>query len=255
MNIKFNKVKILSIFLLIFLASCARAPVYKTVPPSQRVDYPQLPPAARKDLVHTVGPGETVWRIAKMYNVDTKAVVRRNKINNPRKIEMGQKLVVPQAAPIRPVVTLYPTQKWKYIIIHHSATDMGNALAFNRYHNLRGFTRGLGYHFVIDNGTKGKFDGQIEVSPRWLKKQDGAHCRAGGMNCKAIGVCLVGNFNSGKITQKQMDSLVYLVNKLSNYYQIPKSNILGHGQVRGAQTDCPGKKFPWSRFWYELKKK
>ncbi|MFO8052593.1 MAG: N-acetylmuramoyl-L-alanine amidase [Candidatus Omnitrophota bacterium] len=250
-----NKLKLFSIFFLILFASCARGPVYKTVPPSRKVERPKPPPVMRKDLVHTVGPGETVWRIAKMYDVDSETVVRKNKIRDPREVEMGQELVVPQAAPIRPVINLYPTSKWKYIIIHHSATDMGNALAFNRSHNLRGFTHGLGYHFVIDNGTKGKFDGQIEVSPRWLKKRDGAHCRAGGMNSKAIGVCLVGNFNSGKITQKQMDSLVYLVNRLRKYYNIPKNKILGHGQVRGARTDCPGKEFPWSQFWSSLNKK
>ncbi len=251
---KINKVKLFSVFIIILFTSCARGPVYKTVPPAERVKYPKVPPVMRKDLIHTVAPGETVWRIAKMYDVDSKAVVHRNKIKNPSKIEMGQKLVVPKAAPIRPVVTLYPTDKWKYIIIHHSATDIGNALAFNRSHNLRGFTRGLGYHFVVDNGSKGKFDGQIEVSPRWLKKQDGAHCRAGGMNPQAIGICLVGNFNSGKITEKQMDSLVYLVNRLRKYYNIPKTKILGHGQVPGARTDCPGKEFPWDQLWYQLQK-
>ncbi len=255
MFINSNKIKVFSVFLLVFFASCARAPVYKTIPPSEKAEYPPAPPVMRKDLVHTVGPGETVWRIAKMYDVDSQTVVRKNKIKDPRQIEMGQKLLVPEAAPIRPVVTLYPTHKWRYIIIHHSATDIGNALAFNRSHNLRGFTRGLGYHFVIDNGTKGKFDGQIEVSPRWLKKQDGAHCRAGEMNYKAIGICLVGNFNQGRVTEKQMESLVYLVNKLRKYYHIPKSNILGHGQVPGAQTDCPGKKFPWGRFWSLLDKR
>jgi N-acetylmuramoyl-L-alanine amidase len=251
---KINKLKLFSIFIIVLFASCARAPVHKTIPPSQRVDYPKAPPVVRKDLVHTVGPGETVWRIAKMYDVDSQAVVRKNKIKDPKTIEMGQKLLVPKAAPIMPVVTLYPTDKWKYIIIHHSATDIGNALAFDRYHNLRGFTHGLGYHFVVDNGSKGKFDGQIEVSPRWLKKQNGAHCKAGGMNRKAIGICLVGNFNSGKITQKQMDSLVYLVNRLRKYYNIPKSKILGHGQVPGASTDCPGKEFPWTQFWASLNK-
>lgn len=255
MNKKFNKLKVFSLSIVLLFSACARVPVHKTVPPSTKVKYPKSSPVIRKDLTHTVAPGETVWRIAKMYDVDSKTVIRRNKIRDPREIEMGQKLIVPKAAPIRPVVTLYPSNKWKYIVIHHSATDIGNALAFNRYHNLRGFTRGLGYHFVIDNGSKGKFDGQIEVSPRWLKRQNGAHCRAGGMNSKAIGICLVGNFNSGKITQKQMESLVYLANRLSKYYHIPKSNILGHGQVQGARTDCPGKKFPWKKFWYLLDKK
>lgn len=253
MQSKFNKGKFLLFFLFIFLASCARAPVHKVVPPSERV-VPYRAPVERRDIVHEVGPGETVWRIAKMYDVPADEVVSRNRIRNPERIDKGQRLVIPRAAPIRPVITLYQTDKWRYIIIHHSGTDKGSALAFDRYHNLRGFTRGLGYHFVIDNGTKGKFDGQIEVSPRWLNKQDGAHCQASGMNSKGIGICLVGNFNHSRPTQKQMESLVYLINRLRRYYNIPKSNILGHGQVSGARTDCPGHNFPWSRFWHLLER-
>lgn len=77
---------------------------------------------------------------------------------------------------------------------------------------------------------------------------DGAHCKAGNMNSRGIGICLVGNFNIDNVSPKQMDSLVYLVNTLSRNYGIPAVNILGHGQVTGARTDCPGKKFPWREF-------
>ena len=65
------------------------------------------------------------------------------------------------------------------------------------------------------------------------------------MNTKAIGICLVGDFSKEAPTSKQMDALVYLVNKLRKYYRIPMSRIMGHGQVTGARTECPGKNFPW----------
>ena len=102
----------------------------------------------------------------------------------------------------------------------------------------------MGYDFLIDNGTEGKQDGQIETSSRWIKQEDGAHCKADDMNCRGIGICLVGNFNKERVTQKQLDSLVYLVRILRNYYKIPVANILGHGQVSGAKTECPGKALP-----------
>jgi len=142
--------------------------------------------------------------------------------------------------------------KWQYIIIHHSATDQGNAFSFYNMHLRRGFDRGLGYHFVIDNGTSGKSNGQIEISPRWIKQQDGAHCRASGMNEMSIGICLVGNFDIEEVSEAQMESLAYLVNILRKYYKIPKQNIMGHGQVSGAATDCPGSRFPWDLFWYKI---
>ncbi len=47
-------------------------------------------------------------------------------------------------------------------------------------HRKRGFDRGLGYDFVIDNGTNTRVDGQIEASPRWIKQMEGAHCDAAG---------------------------------------------------------------------------
>ena len=72
------------------------------------------------------------------------------------------------------------------------------------------------------------------------------------MNERGIGVCLVGNFSDGQISRKQMNSLVFLTNKLRKYYKIPKSRILGHGQVAGANTECPGTNFPWRSFKRKL---
>lgn len=245
------------LFFVFFVSGCttvsrlpSRQPTEFELPSSQSYVEKEI---KRKDTVHIVAPGETLWRIGKMYDVSPKVIARANSLNKSENLKKGARIIVPGAAPIKPVVSLYPTEKWKYIIIHHSATDVGNALVFNRAHNLRGFTRGLGYHFVIDNGTRGKIDGQIEVSPRWIKQQDGAHCRAGGMNHKGIGICLVGNFNKERVSEKQMQALVYLVNRLRRYYEIPLSHIKGHGQVSGASTDCPGKIFPWGQFWKRLK--
>jgi len=186
-----------------------------------------------------------------MYDVSVDSIIRANNLPSDSSIQKGQKLLIPNAAPLRPIIPLYSSPKWRYIIIHHSATEVGNALRFDDAHNRRGW-EGLGYHFVIDNGTEGKQDGQIEVSPRWIKQRDGAHCKASNMNLKSIGICLVGNFNYEKVTRKQMDSAVYLVNKLRKFYGIPKGRILGHGQVKGACTDCPGKKFPWDEFMSKL---
>jgi len=201
----------------------------------------------RHAIYHSVAPGETLWRIAKMYEVDIETIKTANNIRNVRDIEIGTKLHIPKAAPRKHVLTMYPSRKWKYIVVHHSATDVGNSSYFNEAHKKRGW-KGVGYHFIIDNGTCGKDDGQIETSPRWIQQESGAHCKAGGMNDIGIGICLVGNFSEDGVSRKQMDSLVFLTKKLKSYYKIPNRNILGHSQVAGAQTECPGTKFPWSRF-------
>jgi len=236
----------------LFLASCARVQEYQPgrampVTPGQRVSLP------RQDITHIVGPGETLWRISKMYDVRMSDITGANDLSAKPVLKMGQRLLVPRAAPVKPIIPLYPTRKWKYIIIHHSATEEDNALSLFQMHLRRGFDNGLGYDFLIANGTRGKKDGQIEVSPRWLKQMDGAHCKASNMNSRGIGVCLVGNFSRDGLGEEQMDSLVYTVNILRKYYSIPLKNIMGHGQVPGARTECPGKYFPYNEFFSRLR--
>ena len=232
--------------LMFILSSCATTPIKPPQYPLKEIS-PQLgSPILRQDIFHVVALGETLWCISKMYNVPIKNISSANNLKTGI-LEKGQRLLIPNAAPLVPVIPLYPSQKWKYIIIHHSATDEGSSLYFDKYHQSKGW-EGIGYHFVIDNGTKEKQDGQIEVSPRWLKQEDGSHCKAGDMNEKAIGICLVGNFNKERVSDKQMGSLVYLVNLLKRQYRIPVRNILGHGQVRGAKTECPGHNFPCAKF-------
>jgi N-acetylmuramoyl-L-alanine amidase len=251
---RINKIyaRFFPVFLLcVFLTSCAGPS--KKVPPKKSF-VPTVPVAEivpRQGLYHTVAPGETLWRIAKMYEVDQGTITKVNRISNVRDIEIGTRLYIPDAAPRRHVITLYPSSKWKYIIVHHSATEMGNAEIFNSAHKQRGWQE-VGYHFIIDNNTAGKDDGQIETGPRWTKQADGAHCKASSMNEKGIGICLVGNFSEGIPTRSQMNSLVHLVNILRKYYKIPKSRILGHRDVAGAKTECPGTRFPWKEFMSRL---
>jgi len=129
---------------------------------------------------------------------------------------------------------------WKWIVIHHSASDSGGAAVFDVWHRKRGFDE-LGYHFVIDNG-EGMPDGNVEVGSRWLKQKQGAHAKSpdGQYNERGIGICLVGNFENSEPTAKQWQMLVKLVAYLSAQYDIPSDRIIGHHDVNGT-TLCPGK--------------
>ena len=57
-----------------------------------------------------------------------------------------------------------------------------------------------------------------------------------------------GAFSLYAIGYNTADSLVYLVRTMRDYYNIPNRNIIGHGQVPGAKTECPGTRFPWKTF-------
>ncbi len=141
-------------------------------------------------------------------------------------------------------------KKWVAVVVHHSATENGNAAIFDKWHRERNHWEGVGYDFVIGNGTDSG-DGQVEVTFRWRKQIPGAHC--GGTannwaNKDGIGICLVGDFNRTVPTARQMQSLLKLIRYLQQRYGIPGSRIYGHKTTPGARvTDCPGRKFPMAR--------
>ena len=133
--------------------------------------------------------------------------------------------------------------RWRYIVIHHSGTEIGNLKIFDGYHRRRGMRNGVAYHFVIDNGTAEKGNGQIEVASRWKKQIAGGHCRQRWVNRIGIGICLVGNFDKTHPSKNQMRSLISLIKLLRKRYYVPISNIRGHGHIKGEKTNCPGKNF------------
>jgi len=140
-------------------------------------------------------------------------------------------------------------KNWNAIIIHHSATDRGNAAIFDKEHREQNGWDGVGYDFVIGNGTNSG-DGQVEVTFRWKQQITGAHCKTDNnwANEDGIGICLVGHFNNYPPSSRQMQSLAELVRFLQKRYNIPTSKIYGHGTTPGARvTDCPGHMFPMAR--------
>lgn len=212
-----------------------------------------MPISIPQDLYHRVGPKETLWRISKTYGVSIQSIVDANKLKNAKSISAGQTLLIPKAAEIRPIIPVYNVRKWNYIVIHHTATEVGDAFSIDQLHHRRGFDNGLGYHFLIDNGTEGKQEGQIEVGPRWIKQMNGAHANAAGMNENGIGIAMIGNFSEHYVSEHQLRSLVFLTNSLRRHYHIPLDRVIRHRDVPGKNTECPGNYFPWSEFKRRLR--
>ncbi|HRK29458.1 MAG TPA: peptidoglycan recognition family protein [Tepidisphaeraceae bacterium] len=142
--------------------------------------------------------------------------------------------------PAREWIPLAQARPWRWIVIHHSATRNGSVTAFDRMHKQKGWDE-CGYHFVIGNGD-GAGDGQIQVGPRWPKQKWGAHAKTADnkYNEFGIGICLVGNFDESRPTEKQLASLARLTAYLQQSYGISGGNILGHSAT-GKQTACPGR--------------
>ena len=140
-------------------------------------------------------------------------------------------------------------REWQYIVIHHSATSAGGAQSFHREH-ARKWENGLGYHFVVGNGTHTGV-GEVEVGTRWLRQNQGIHGAHAGnrlYNEHGIGICLVGDFSHQAPSAQQLEALRGLCRALMQRYGIPKANVKPHSDVRARGTECPGDSFPWREF-------
>jgi hypothetical protein len=141
-------------------------------------------------------------------------------------------------------------KRWKAIVIHHSATDTGNVASIDDYHRRNNGWDGIGYDFLIGNGS-GSGNGEVETTFRWTGQKTGAHCKTDESNWaneSAVGICLVGNFDQSRPSSAQMASLMKLVRFLSDRYDIPASRIYGHNTTPGhiTTTSCPGRYFSLS---------
>lgn len=135
---------------------------------------------------------------------------------------------------------------WRYIVLHHTATNRGSVESIHATHRKRKDSNGkkwlgIGYHFVIGNGN-GMGDGEIESTFRWRTQIHGAHAGKREYNERGVGIVLVGNFEEAKPTAAQLASVKRLVSTLKREYRISAKDVVGHGDVRA--TACPGKFFP-----------
>lgn len=72
------------------------------------------------------------------------------------------------------------------------------------------------------------------------------------MNEVGVGICLVGNFERAYPTGRQTESLAFLTRYLITKYRIPKRRVIGHRDVPGSPTDCPGKNFSLAQLRMKL---
>jgi len=115
---------------------------------------------------------------------------------------------------------------WSGIVIHDSRSLSGSLQSLNAAFEAAG-RGGLGYHFVINNGQGGP-DGRIDAGFRWLNQLVGDYAtgpHAELFNRRAIGVCLVGDFDRQPPTEQQVGMLVDLVRELQARFDIPPEHI------------------------------
>jgi hypothetical protein len=156
---------------------------------------------------------------------------------------------------------------WTAVVIHHSETPDGKLLsdfdAIKRFHTSyrfkgdiitadkarelseKGVTitrpwQDIGYNYVVE------YVNNILVIRRGRSLEiPGAHCV--GMNNKAVGICLVGNYDVSEPVDEQYNILAEMSAALIKRWHIPLENFKPHHYYAAWKT-CPGLKFNWTKY-------
>ena len=118
------------------------------------------------------------------------------------------------------------------LILHHAAAASCTAEDIHRWHVGNGWA-GIGYHYLV------RKDGTIYRG----RPEDTVGAHAYGANNHSIGVCFEGNYEvEQNMPAAQLDAGQALVADIKRRWGITK--VIGHKDVAGSTTDCPGKYFP-----------
>ncbi len=201
---------------------------------------------------YVVRKGDTLSHIALRFRTTVKEIKIANGLRGDL-IIIDQTLIVPTRMPefkyageVDKVTRRIKVdaKRWKWIVVHHSAVEAGNAHIYDNYHrNVKRLRDGLAYHFVIGCG-RDSGDGEIEMGSRWTQQIRGGHVRDTSVNDTGIGICLVGNFQYRKPTAKQLDAFHELMLLLEEFTLKKKCLFAGHKEIDLHHTVCPGRQFP-----------
>ena len=222
----------------------------------------KIPSSGATEITYVVKRGDSLGAIAASFGAKTSSIAARNNLASANLIKVGQKLLIPigKGTATKPPPQLLDAKtlkslaaaraatpgKWKRIIIHHTATNVDDAVNIHKVHLARGMKNGLAYHFVISNGSRKASDGEVYVGGRWKEQQDGGHVRKQEWNRTSIGICLIGNFETRRPTAKQLKSLEGLCRYLMKKCNLPSSAVTTHKVLHPGHTLCPGKYFSLS---------
>jgi hypothetical protein len=121
---------------------------------------------------------------------------------------------------------------WSHIVIHHSLTEDGQTVswgAIRKYHTDPAGPykmQDIGYHVGIE-----LIGDHHEILIGRELNTIGAHCTNAGMNRKAIGICVVGNFDAEVPSVGSWNKALEIVRVMMDLFKIPKENIIGHREA------------------------
>jgi len=148
------------------------------------------------------------------------------------------------------VYRFYPSGRFDSIVIHHSATDVGDYEMFRRAHRGRGWDEAA-YHLVLSNGSTSIPAGFLEATERYRTLEHSVATRDRKSNLGGVHLCIVGNFEKHEFPDSLKAPAVNAVRLLQERFRVKDNGILFHGSDCNA-TKCPGKYFRKEAFLHWL---
>ena len=145
-------------------------------------------------------------------------------------------------------MAMIPYSKVRYIVVHYSATPIEKSFTaadIDRMHKQRGFSK-IGYHKFI------RRDGTVENGRRMGETDFELGAHVAGSNTLSLGICFEGGVtqahpNVGRDTRTvmQTQALIAVIDEMKR--KCPQAKVVGHYQMPGAATQCPG--FDAAAWW------
>jgi hypothetical protein len=199
----------------------------------------------RSDVPATKGNGTTTSGSSSSKRVDDCSL---NQVNYPNDFKTSSTVTHDASGkPYRWAQRYSP--EVKLLVVHHTAQKVTGdprppvermRALYDFHANSRGWGD-IGYHYVVDE------EGGIYEGRNGGKKVVGGHVYCG--NVGTVGIALMGNFEEEQPTMQQIQSLQWLLNQLSEQYNINLNrNVSYHGKnvktiLRHKDlisTECPG---------------
>lgn len=134
-----------------------------------------------------------------------------------------------------------PLSQVNYLAIHHTAgPDTQTPAEIANYHINNNGWGGIGYHFLIGKDGTVYYAGDLST----------ARANVANLNEQVIGICLIGNFTSGRTpSQEQYDSAHklcdFFINNFPDLTNVKSwESVRGHKELPGQSTTCPGDNWP-----------
>jgi len=131
----------------------------------------------------------------------------------------------------------------EYVVIHHTAGRQdGTVNDICKVHFGEHQWSTIGYHyFVAADGTVYQLKPDGEVAPHSFH-----------YNNNAVAICCSGNFNDYPMPEPQYRALLKLTRQLLSKYKLTEKDVLRHCDLKGNQTECPGRNFDLTTFREDL---